>query len=199
MAGEAQQLRMSTYPRAGWRGLIGNADVLHMCLITHLGAYTNCDLARLKRDNNVYVYHNRVEKSKMTSAGSCESEGGSSLMWGNGGYELEVCTADCACLSPGPGSCFSPSSAHLPQESQAQQQYGSIMGSHCSHRPPVACKKELKNVYYLRNHTPGRTDLICDILDSPAWNLCSGRVVRGKAVFNKIACIVGRGCAGGQV
>lgn len=38
VAGEPQQLKMSTYPRAGWRGLIGNADMLHMCLITHQGA-----------------------------------------------------------------------------------------------------------------------------------------------------------------
>lgn len=66
VAGEAQLLRMSSYPRAGWRSLIGNADMLHMCLITHQGA--GMILAQtwqiLQWFNNVYVYHNQAEESK---------------------------------------------------------------------------------------------------------------------------------------
>lgn len=66
VAGEAQQLRMSTYPWAGWRGLTGKADILHMCLITYQGA--EMILAEtwhiLQLVDSVYVYHNEAEKSK---------------------------------------------------------------------------------------------------------------------------------------
>lgn len=64
--------------------------------------------------------------------------------------------------------------------------------------PPVACKEELKmcNIWGITH--PDNTDLICDILDSPAWNFCSGRLVRWKAMFNKIAYTVRRGWAGGR-
>lgn len=131
MAGEAQQLRVSTYPWAGWRDLIGNADMLHMCLITHQGA--GMILAQtwhiLQWVNTIPVHHIQAE---------------SPLISAKRELELEVCTTDCASLSPGSRLCFPPSSTHVPQETQAQPQYGSIISSHCSYYPPVACKEELK-------------------------------------------------------
>lgn len=64
VADEAQQLRVSTYPWAGWRDLIGYADMLHMCLITHQGA--GMILAQtwhiLQWVNTVSVLHNQAEE-----------------------------------------------------------------------------------------------------------------------------------------
>lgn len=97
---------VSTFPWAGWRDLIGIADMLHMCLITYQGA--GMILAQtwhiLQWVNTVSVHHNQAERSL------------SSLIREKREFELEVCTTDCASLSPGSGLCFPPSSTHVPQE-----------------------------------------------------------------------------------
>lgn len=90
VAGEAQQLRMSTYPRAGWRGLIGNADMLHMCLITHHGAgIILAQTWHMQWVNNIYVYHNQAEKSKWTVQ-TTETEG---VHWYGRMDDMRHCTA----------------------------------------------------------------------------------------------------------
>lgn len=106
VADEAQQLRVSTYPWAGWRDLIGSADMLHMCLITHQGA--GMILAQtwhiLQWVNAVYVLHNQPEKSRVHWYGRRESV--------SSRYVQQIVP-----LSPGSGLCVLPSSAHVPQES----------------------------------------------------------------------------------
>ena len=66
---------------------------------TFYNALAMCTTIRQRRENDQY--------SKL-------KEWGSALIWEQGGYELEVCMADCAPLFPGSGLCFLPSSAHLP-------------------------------------------------------------------------------------